>query len=97
MKNNSCAILALLTMTKHINICDVTIKRFSFAFVFFFFCKWKDKISLLPYQNILQGFYNNSLYLNFFESIFANKDFITKMCCPWPAVKFCRVKFFQQL
>ena len=36
MKNNSCAILALLTMTKHINICDVTIKRFSFAFVFFF-------------------------------------------------------------
>ena len=37
MKNNSCAILALLTITKHINICDVTIKRFSFAFVFFFF------------------------------------------------------------
>ena len=36
MKNNSCAILALLTITKHINICDVTIKRFSFAFVFFF-------------------------------------------------------------
>lgn len=35
-ENNSCAILALLTITKHINICDVTIKRFSFAFVFFF-------------------------------------------------------------
>ena len=74
MKNNSCAILALLTITKHINICDMTIKRFSFAFVFFF-CKWMDKISLLPYQNILQGFYNNSLYLNFFESIFAKKRF----------------------
>ena len=40
MKNNSCAILALLTMTKHINICDVTIKRFSFAFVFFFANGW---------------------------------------------------------
>lgn len=78
MKNNSCAILALLTITKHINICDVTIKRFSFAFVFFFFCKWKDKISLLPYQNILQGFYNNSLYLNFFESILPIKILLLK-------------------
>lgn len=43
MKNNSCAILALLTITKHINICDVTIKRFSFAFVFFFLASGRTK------------------------------------------------------